>query len=299
MSTDTQASTKTSPITTQDWLILAMLGIVWGSSYILIKKGLLAFTPVEMAILRIEVTGMAFVPIYFFLAKGGVPRNKLPWVACVGFFGSGFPAFMFAFAQTSVASSIAGMLNSLVPIFTWALGLLFFRAVFVSSQLLGVAIGFIGAMVIIALEPNFSLSVDPLALLIVVSSISYALSGNIVKSKLQAIEPITLSSIAFLFIGIPALLYSFSTDIYSKVASDPQSWFSLGAIILLALIGTVLANILFYRLIQRTNAVFASSVSYLIPVTALIWGFIDGEVINWPQFAGLALILTGVWVLRR
>ena len=283
----------------QDWLILILLSIVWGSSFILIKKGLISFEPVEMAILRIEITGIAFVPIYIWLAKQAVPRNKLGWAASVGVLGSGLPAFLFAFGETVVPSSVAGILNSLTPIFTWGIGLVFFSLAYTTRHMIGVSLGFLGALLIIALQPDFHLQVEPMTLLIVLATLSYAASGNIVKAHLQHVDPIALSSIAFLFIGIPAVLYSFSTDIYSKLAYDPESWYSLGAILILALIGTVLANILFYRLIQRTNAVYASSVAYLIPTMALIWGFLDGEALVWTHLAGMVLILFGVWVLRR
>ena len=280
-------------------LILFFLSIVWGSSFILIKKGLISFEPVEMALLRIEITFLALIPIYFLLAKRNLPRSKLGWAAATGLFGSGIPAFMFAIAQSKVSSSIAGILNSLTPIFTWMLGLAFFAIGFARAQFVGVMIGFLGALLIIALEPNFTLNIEPLTLLIVIATLSYALSGNIVKTHLQDVDPITLSCIAFLFIGIPGLVATGFTDIYSKILNDPAALWSLAAIAILALVGTVLANILFFRLIQRTNAVFASSVAYLIPLNAMVWGFIDGETLQWPHFAGMAFILLGIWVLRR
>jgi len=292
-------SDRGAQVHTTDWLILLFLSIVWGSSFILIKKGLIAFEPVEMALLRIEITFLALIPIYFLLAKKKMPRSKLGWAAATGLFGSGIPAFMFAFAETKVSSSVAGILNSLTPIFTWTLGIAFFAVAFTRTQFVGVSLGFLGALLIIALEPNFTLSVDPLTLLVVLATVSYAISGNIVKTHLQNVDPITLSCTAFLFIGIPGLVYTGFTDIAWKISNDPEAILSLGAIAVLALIGTVLANILFFRLIQRTNAVFASSVAYLIPVNAMVWGFIDGESLLWTHFAGMGFILAGIWVLRR
>jgi len=294
-----ERSTPHVHVNRQDWFILIVLSIVWGSSFILIKKGLVAFTPTEMALLRIEITSLVFVPIYFMMAKGKMTRRQIYWAASVGVLGSGMPAFLFAIAETSVPSSIAGMLNSLVPIFTWIFGLLFFKMMYTRNHLLGVTIGFVGAVFIIAFEPNFTLHVDPYTLLIVIAAVTYALSGNIIKTHLQNVHHITLSSIAFMIIGIPAIICSFQTDMYVKIAHEPQALYSLIAIGILSLFGTVIANILFYRLIQRTNAIFASSVAYIIPVMALGWGLIDGESLQWPHLVGMVFILLGVWVLRR
>ncbi len=299
MARTTERTTPHIHVQREDWLILLLLSVVWGSSFILIKKGLIAFTATEMALLRIEMTSVIFVPIYFIMAKGKMTRRQIFWAATVGVLGSGLPAFLFAFGETSVPSSIAGMLNSLTPIFTWILGLLFFKMAFTRNHLLGVIMGFVGAIFIIAFEPNFTLHVDPYTLLIVIATVSYALSGNIVKTHLQDVHHITLSSIAFIIIGIPAIIYSFQTDMYVKIAHDPQALFSLTAIGLLSLFGTVIANILFYRLIQRTNQIFASSVAYIIPIMALGWGLLDGEALQWPHLVGLVFIVVGVWALRK
>jgi drug/metabolite transporter (DMT)-like permease len=294
-----EKSTPHIHVQKQDWYILMLLSLVWGSSFILIKKGLLAFTASEMALLRIEITSLVFVPIYFLMAKGKMSRRQLFWAMTVGVLGSGLPAFLFAIAETSVPSSIAGMLNSLTPIFTWVLGLLFFKMVYTRNQLLGVTIGFVGAIFIIAFEPDFTLHVDPFTLFILAATISYALSANIVKTHLQCVHHITLSSIAFIIIGIPAFIYSFQTDMYIKIPHETHALYSLAAIVILSLFGTVLANILFYRLIQRTNQIFASTVAYLIPVMALGWGLIDGESLQWTHFSGMVFILLGVWFLRK
>ncbi len=299
MASSSNHSTPQILVEKQDWLILILLSVVWGSSFILIKKGLIAFSPTEMALLRIEITSLVFIPIYFFMSEGKIPGNKLGWVLAIGILGSGLPAFLFAIAETSVPSSVAGMLNSLTPIFTWGLGLLFFKLVYTRNQLLGVTTGFIGALFIIVFGPNFTLHVDPNTLLVVVATVSYALSANIVKTHLQKVHHITLSSIAFIFIGIPAIIFSFQTDVYTKIVQHPQAMYSLAAIGVLSLLGTVLANILFYRLIQRTNAIFASSVAYIIPLMALAWGLIDGESMQWTHLAGMVFILLGLWILRK
>jgi drug/metabolite transporter (DMT)-like permease len=283
----------------KDWLIFFFLCIVWGSSFILIKKGLISFAPAEVATMRICISAFAFIPLYFFFIKDRVPVSKLGYVALAGIFGNGLPAFLYAIAQTHVESSVAGILNSLTPIFTLALGLLFFATQYKLNQLAGVLLGFLGAAAIVLLNHKFQFRVDAFTLLIVVATICYALSANIVKAHLQGINPIALSAVAVFTVAIPAFIYSFFTDIYVSVVEDPSTHFSLLALVILALLGTVVANILFFRLIQKTTAVFASSVAYLIPVTALGWGLLDGEFLALIHVLGMALILAGVWLLRR
>ncbi|HLF64319.1 MAG TPA: DMT family transporter [Saprospiraceae bacterium] len=283
----------------KDYLIFIFLCITWGSSFILIKKGLIAFDPVEVAILRIGITALAFIPIYALMVKGRFPLHKMKYAVLAGLLGNGIPAFLYAIAQTHVESSVAGILNSLTPIFVWVIGLLFFATHFRITQLAGVVIGFLGAAAIVLLNHRFQFRLDSFTLLIVLATVCYGLSANVVKTYLQDVNAIALSAMALFIIGIPAIAYSFFTDIYTSVVSESAARLSLLALIILALVGTALANILFYRLIQKTSAVFASSVAYLIPVTALGWGLLDGEALAAIHLLGMGLILVGVWLLRR
>lgn len=292
MSADTQ-------VTPRDWWILALLTVIWGSSFILIKKALIGFDPVEVAVLRISISTIAFVPLYFLLFRHPIPRGKLGWIALAALLGNGLPAFAYAIAQTQVESSVAGILNSLTPIWTWFFGLFLFSVAFRANQLWGVIIGFVGAMLIIGLDPSLRIRIDTFSLLIVSGTICYGLSANIVKSKLQTVHPVALSAVGFFCIGFIAIGYSFTTDIYTNIAESYQARLSLLAAAALALVGTVFAGVVFFRLIQRTNAVFASSVAYLIPLMALVWGILDGESVLWTHLAGMALIVTGVYVMRK
>ncbi len=299
MNSATSSLHNDSKLSFKDWLIFFFLCIVWGSSFILIKKGLIGFAPAELATLRICISACAFVPIYFFIVRERVPTARLGYAALAGLFGNGIPAFLYATAQTHVSSSITGILNSLTPIFTLVFGLMFFASRFKLNQLTGVLIGFIGAAAIVLLNHEFKFRVDGFTLLIVLGTMCYALSANIVKTHLQDINPIALSAVALFTVAIPAFMYSFFTDIYISIARDSSTHISLLAILVLSLMGTVLANVLFFRLIQNTNAIFASSVAYLIPVTALGWGLLDGEVLALIHILGMGLILVGVWLLRR
>jgi drug/metabolite transporter (DMT)-like permease len=175
----------------------------------------------------------------------------------------------------------------------------FFSMKFKVNHMAGVLIGFLGAAMIILFNRQFQLSVDGYTLLIVVATVSYGISANIVKSHLQDVNPIAITAVALFSMGIPALGYSFFTDVYTQIAYEPTARMSLLAILFLSLAGTALANILFFRLIQNTSAVFGSSVAYLIPVTALGWGILDGEILGLIHVLGMGLILMGVWLLRR
>lgn len=283
----------------RDWLIFIFLCITWGSSFILIKKGLIAFDPVEVAVMRVGITALAFIPIYIFLVKDPFPLNKVKYAVIAGILGNGLPALLYAIAQTHVESSVAGILNSLTPIFVWTIGMAFFATQFKIEQLTGVIIGFIGAAAIVLFNHQFQLRFDMFTMLIVLATFCYGLSANIVKTYLQDVNAIALSAMAIFSVGIPALVYSCFTDIYSSIVTDDTARLSFLALIVLALVGTALANILFYRLIQKTSAVFASSVAYLIPVTALGWGLLDGEVLGLVHVLGMGLILVGVYLLRK
>ena len=299
MSVNRETASQSHYAHTSDWVILILLSVVWGSSFILIKKGIAVFSPPQMASLRIAISALALLPVFFLFKKAPIPRASYKWMALVGICGSGLPAFLYAYGQMHVASSVAGILNTLTPIFTWMLGLLFFSLVFIRRQLAGILLGFIGAVIVMALEPNFTFQLNWYTALIVLATVSYGMSGNIVKTHLQNIHPIILNSIAFFFIAIPAIVYLIYTDALNHLKTTPGAWWALTAIIVLSLIGTVLANIFFFRLIQRTNTIFATSVTYLIPIMAIFWGVIDGESLAWPQFLGMAFILAGVYVLRR
>jgi drug/metabolite transporter (DMT)-like permease len=286
-------------VSPRSWLVFLFLSLVWGSSFILIKKGLVSFSAGEVAALRISISTIAFIPLYFLLYHRPVPRNKLIYIALVGVLGNGAPAFLYALAQTHISSSVAGILNSLTPIFTWMLGLWFFATVYARSQVVGVLLGLLGALMIIVLDSDLNLTFNEYALLILVATVCYGFAGNIVKTHLQDVHPVTLSAFAFFSIGAFALGYLFSTDVAHAVVASADARLSLLAVAVLALGGTVLANILFFRLIQDTSALFSSAVAYCIPLTALFWGILDGEVLQWTHLTGMVLILTGIFVLRR
>lgn len=288
----------------QNWLLLFLLTVIWGSSYILIKKGLLAFTPVELASFRISVSFLCAIP-FLFQGWRSVPKDKLFTVLQTGIFGSGAPAFLFALSMTHSSSSLNGIINSLSPLWTLVIGYFLFSVTVTPLKVGGILTGFMGAVVLVlgknagAGNSFLPQGTDVLySLLPVAATFCYGMSTNITKQKLQNQNPLFTTSIAMTMIGIPATIIFALSDGPAKIASG-GAWVSVASVVSLSLFGTFVAWILFYRLVQRTDALFAASVTYLIPIVAIGWGVFDGEILQPLQFIGLALILAGVGLVSK
>lgn len=281
------------------WVILVALSIIWGSSFILIKRGLISYDPLQVGFLRVSISAMAFLPLLFWRFSR-IRREHLPWLLVVGLTGSGIPAILFALAQTHISSTMAGILNSITPLFTLTLGILFFGSPLIWRKVVGVFIGLGGALLLLINSGDAAFSGEfQYGMLVVLATICYAISGNTVATKLKGLDPLAISSSAFVMVGIPTTLLLFSTDFVSVLQQDTQAWASLGFISILALVGTVLASVIFFHLIQRTNAVFGASIAYLIPIVAVGWGLLDNEPVGWMHLIGLCLILSGVYLSKN
>lgn len=282
------------------WLMLTLMALTWGSSFILIKKTLPVFDPYMIGSFRVGVSGLI-------LAFAGIPAlrkmksKEVFWIAVAGFLGVFAPLFIFPIAQTRVSSSLAGMINALEPIFTIVIGVLLFAVRIRLVQIIGAVIGFAGAFILLFFS-EASQDQDYLfyTMLMVLASVFYALSALIVKDKLQHIPTLEVSSGIYTFWMLPALVILGFSGFFTEVDfNSEQTWEAMGYLSFLTLISTTLAMILFYKLIQDTSAVFASTVSLLIPIVAVFWGIIDGEeFIAWYAVGGI-LILTGVYLIRE
>jgi drug/metabolite transporter (DMT)-like permease len=245
-----------------------LLTLIWGSSYILIKKGLTAFSAVELASLRITVSFLVSLP---FAIKGfrQVPREKYTTIFLIGLFGSGAPAFLFALSMTKTGSAVNGIINSLSPLWTLIIGYFLFKIEISAQKMFGVIIGFAGAVVLVLGKENADFSIDIVyGLLPVIATFCYGMSTNITKQKLQNQNPIYTTSIAMCMIGVPAIVLLSFTDAPAKIMSG-TAYNALLSVVMLSVFGTLIAWMLFYRLVQRTDALFAASVTYLIPVVAI------------------------------
>ena len=289
----------TRSLSTYSFFVLVLLSFVWGSSFILIKKALISFDPALVGALRISISALAFTPILIF------NYTKVDWrqwklFAAVGLTGSGIPAFMYAIAQTQIDSSISGLLNSLSPIFAMIFGVLFFKVVLSASKFFGVLMGFLGASLLMLAGGGTSEGGNNLyGLFIVVGTMCYGMSVNVVKYYFQETPSLIVSAVSFFLIGPPALAYIFFSDFTHVMVTHDYAWYSLGAVAILSLVGTVISTIIFFRLVQMSNAIFASSVAFTIPIVALFWGYLDGEMVGIYHFLAMAMILVGVLIIRK
>lgn len=279
------------------WGLILILSLIWGSSFILIKKGLVSFNAGQLASLRIALTSLTFIPLFIYHFKN-VDWSKIKYFLVVGFLGSFIPAFLFAYAQTKVSSSLAGVFNSTVPLFTLLLGILFFRTAVVWIKILGVLLGLAGAILLL-LKGGESGGANLYAGFIILASLCYATNLNTISTYLKEVNPIITSAVSFMIIGIPASIYLLNSGFIEVLQTDETAWLSLGYISILAFFGTFIGSILFFKLVVNTNALFASLVSYTMPLVALGWGLLDGEIITIYHLAGMLLILIGVYLSKK
>ncbi len=283
------------------WLTLVALALVWGSSFILIKKTLVTYNAVETGSLRIFVAFLGLSPLLIRQSR------KIPWrkwrhllIVCLA--GTGFPVFLFANAQTVLPSSLTGILNSTVPIFTLLLGFLVFGVRMKTNSIIGVIVGFVGATLILT-GGQQGIAIDENALygiLVLLAAFCYATSMNTIKQFLNEVDSISIASSTFIVLGPLSGIYLFAfSEVPTKTMEIEGAWKSLAAVTLLAIVGTFLAKIIFFNLVQRTDAVFSSMVTYMIPIVALFWGWLDGEEIVWLHLVGMALILLAVYLVRK
>lgn len=282
------------------WTLLLFLAFVWGSSFILMKKGLLSFSWDQVASLRIVISAIFLSPVLF---RNFTKIKKNQWwrICIAGLLGSGIPAYLFPLAQTQISSSLTGMLNSLVPLFTVVIGLLFFQLGFRWMKIGGVVLGLIGAIGLIFSSGNLNVEEGNLiyASLVVMATIMYATNINFIKTFLSEVGAINITSFGFLFTGPFAAVHLFNTDFIDVLKTDATASLNLFYIVLLAVFGTAIAVILFNMLIKKVSAVFSSSVTYIIPVFAIFWGILDGESVQTLQFICIAIILTGIYIVNK
>lgn len=279
-----------------NWILLVLLGVIWGFSFFFIKRGLAAFDSNQVGALRIFLAFIAILPIVPFVGLK-VPKIKLPLIFLSALLGSGLPPFLFAMAQTRISSSVAGILNALTPLFALLAGVFIFKLTMKWNHLLGVILGLGGAVMIIIMQSDGSFEFNfGYSLLIILATLFYGINANIIRSKLYKIHPVKLGILNFCLIGPLAGIYLFSTDFVEIMHTNHQAWASLAYMGILASIGTAYSLILFNYLAFRTSALFATMVTYIIPVVSVIIGFFDGETIKAVHLIGLACILIGVYV---
>ncbi|EGV42263.1 DMT family transporter [Bizionia argentinensis JUB59] len=282
------------------WLYLVVLSMIWGTSFILIKKSLLGLTPYQLGALRTIITGFFLLAVGFNKLKT-IDKRQWKWIGLSGLLGSFFPAFLFAIAETEIDSAVASILNSLVPLNTILLGFAVFRIASTKRQVLGVIVGFVGTAILILKGAELNPEQNYLyAGFIIISTVMYAANVNIIKRYLQDVKPLAIAAGNYAVISIPALIVLFFSDFFtSETFENPNLKMAMVYVTILAFFGTALAKVLFAKLVQMSTPVFASSVTFLMPVIALFWGVLDGEGFSLLQGFGSFIILIGVYLSHK
>lgn len=282
------------------WSLLLILSLIWGSSFILIKRGLEVYSAGEVGALRILTACIFLLPVSLpKLRKLSVHHMKLLFF--IGLLGSFIPAFLFAIGQTRLDSGITGALNGLTPIFVLIMGVAFYKQKATRDKLIGLIMAFIGTAVLLLAGGGGDFSqLNYYALFIVLATMCYGANLNVIKFHLADLNPVVITSVSILFVGPLAAIYLFtSTDFSVTLTSVDGAWRALGFISLLGVMGTAIALIIFNRLVQLTTPIFTSTVTYFIPIVAIIWGLIDGEVLIAGHIMGIVAIFAGVFITNR
>ena len=280
------------------WFQLAtilFLGFIWGTSFILMKTGLKSFTNEQVAAMRILFAALALLPWAIRYIRTISKKDLIPLLV-VGLVGSFIPAFLFTKAQTRIESAVAGMLNSLTPFFTLIIGLIFYKLRFKWWQYAGVFVGLAGAIGLIGSGESLSFDhINNYAFFILIATLCYGISINVVKAHLTHLSGRQITSLSFFFLLPFAIIYLLTMD-FSPAFQTPDWGFHLGAVMLLGVMGSAFALFILYSLVRHVTPVFASSTTYIIPIFAIMWGFMDGEVITAMHIISIGLILFGVYL---
>ena len=280
------------------WIILIALALIWGSSFILIKKGLDGLNPFQLGSLRIIFCAV-FLLIIGFNSLKSIALHQWKYIALTSLFGTFIPAYLFAIAQTKVSSSICSILNSLTPLNTLILGAIVFGLNFRRNQIFGIIIGLIGTSVLIFNGRAQGVSEDnSYSVFVLIATVCYATNVNLIKKYLADVKPLSITTGNFLVMLVPAIFILYFTDFSAKMnlqATQHAMFF----VMILGIVGTGVANVIFYKLIQISTPIFASSVTYLIPIVACLWGILDNEMLTPLQFIGAFIILIGVYLSSK
>ncbi len=283
----------------QKWSYLIVLSLVWGSSFILIKRALLGLSPIQVGALRMLITSV-FLLLVGYKSIGRIRKKHWKYIVYTALLGTFFPSFLFAYAILHIDSSIAAILNSLTPFNTFLVGVLIFGFSFQKKQLIGIFIGLIGTALLILKGADINATQNYwAAILVLISSLGYAFNVNIVKKQLHDLDALAITTGNFLLLGIPALGILGYTGFFNTVTHTAMTLPSLGYVTVLAIFGTGIAKVFFNKLVHIATPIFASSVTYLIPVVAVFWGVWDGEVLSATQLFGGVIILWGVFLLNK
>lgn len=285
------------------WLLLFVLAGIWGSSFILMKKGMFhtagvpIFSAMQVGALRITLASSVLLPFGIYHLRKIQSIKQFLLFSMVGVFGNLIPAFLFTYAETGLSSGYAGMLNSFTPIFSLLIGFIVFKIRLSSVQLFGVIIGFVGIVLLMLAGHDFESKGTWWQIsAIVLATFMYGISLNTIKHTLQNFSAIQITSLAFTIVFIPSLIANYYFGTITTIQTNKFAFEGFAAIALLAIVGTALATIIFNRVIAYTSTLFASGVTYFIPIVAVLIGFSFGESITFFQLLAMIVVLLGVFI---
>jgi drug/metabolite transporter (DMT)-like permease len=282
-----------------DWILFIVLSLIWGSSFILMKIGLRQLNPYQVASMRILSAGLVLLP-FARRAFKKIPKNKIALVLLAGLFGSFFPAYLFCMAETKIDSSLASILNALTPLFTIVIGVSFFKLKVTRQKIIGVLIGFIGLCLLpFASKEGISFSAVSFSLLVLIATVFYGLNSNIVSGYLKEIGSLDIAAAAFSFLIIPCIAVLFYTGFFAQISTQQVFLIPLFASIVLGIFGTAIATVIFYKIVKSAGNIFASLVTYAIPIVAILWGLLYGESFTALEAGCLLIILGGVYLVSK
>ena len=276
---------------TADRVALVLLGALWGGGFLFIRIAVPAFGPVALVDVRVLIAGM--VLLLWAAARGDVPPFWRRWreYLVLGALNVALPFTLIAWAALTVPASLGSILMATIPLFTAPVAAIQLNERLSARQAAGLIVGFIGVGILVGLSPlpltpAFASAVGAL----LGAAVLYALGGVYTARRFTGASPVE-STIGQQFAAF-VLLLPFA------LAAPPRAWPPLSAVVallILAVFSSVLAYLLFFRLISSVGATQTATVSYLIPLFGTIWGVVVlQERVGLETLAGMLVILAGV-----
>lgn len=283
-----------------NWIIFIFLSVVWGSSFILMKVGLQGLTSLQVAAIRISSGGLFFLPLTLKYIRQ-IPRKEILLVFLSGTIGNLIPALLFCLAEEGIDSALTGTLNSLTPVFVIITGTLFFRTKTSVDKIIGIGIALFGSVLLFMSNGSLQQQSKEIsfALFVVLATLLYGFNVNFVGRRLHHLGSLKIASVALSLNGILAFIVLVATGYFSLPLSNEAILMSTGASVLLGVLGTAIATALFYVLVKRAGAIFATMVTYGMPFVAIAWGIYFDEQFGWKQVGCLLVILVGVYLANK
>lgn len=281
----------------EKWIYLAVLSLIWGSSFILIKKGLTGFGYVEAATIRLMSAALVFCPWGFYLVRT-IPRKKLSLVFLTSVLSMFIPSYLFCIAQQQVSSSVAGMLNALTPLCTFIVAVFMFKRPFSKLQVVGLILGFIASAILMFNTSTTVLAINPYALFIVLATIGYGFHINFVSHYLSDVPSLSISAVAVTMAGLLAFCFVYIPT-HEKYQFTPDNFNALVCLLILGVFGTAIAQFLNNKIIAISSSLFASTSTYVIPIVAVFWGINDGEQLTWVHLLSMIGVLAAIIFIRQ